>query len=199
MPLKKDNPLVPAILQVLRTARRRLAIHELLAELKQVANIPSLDDDVQLALFKLNWLMMNALYQLQLELLDEGYYLTISTLNIQLEPLQVSTHLGAEQQLRLEPLRDYYLDWSHFSNTTKEEVQALLEGVWQEYISSDEQDKAYRALGLDVDATLQMIRKTYRKLAGQFHPDKGGDALRFMEIRQAYEVLKKARGQASDG
>ncbi len=194
MPPIKENPLVPAVLQVLRMADRRLAIHELLHELKQVSNIPSLDDDVQLALFKLNWLMMNALYQLQSELLDEGYYLTISTLNIYLEPLQSSDHNGVEQQLRIEPLRDYYLDWTHFSDTTKEEVQALLEGVWQEYISGDEQDKAYRVLGLEVDASLQMIRKTYRKLAGQYHPDKGGDGVRFMEIRQAYEVLKKARG-----
>lgn len=190
---KKENPLIPAVLQVLRTTQHSLAIHELLQELKLVAKIPSLDDDVQLALFKLNWLMMNALYQLQLELIDEGYHLTISTLNIQLEPLLHTSKNSLEQQLRIEPLRDYYLDWQHFSDTTKEEVQALLEGVWQEYISGDEQDKAYRVLGLEVDASLQMIRKTYRKLAGQYHPDKGGDPMQFMEIRQAYEVLRKAR------
>ena len=193
MPDFKRNPLIPAVLQVLRTAGRRLAIHELLHEVKQIARIPNLDDDVQLALFKLNWLIMNALYQLQLEFLDEGYYLTISTLDIQLRPLSVSDYQAVDQQLRIESLRDYYLDWSYFSNTTKEEVQALLDGVWQEYISGDEQAKAYQVLGLETDASAQMIRKTYRKLAGQFHPDKGGDSLRFMEIREAYEVLKKVR------
>lgn len=187
------NPLVPAVLLVLRTARRRLAIHELLHEVRQVARIPDLDDDVQLALFKLNWLMMNALYQLQSEFLQEGYYLSVSTLNIRLEPLPAAGSESICQQLRIEPLRAYYLDWKHFSDTTREEVQALLDGVWQEYISGDEQARAYQVLGLEVNASAQMIRKTYRKLAGQFHPDKGGDPLRFMEIREAYEVLKKVR------
>lgn len=191
----KDNPLVPVILQVIRTANKRLAIHELLQELKALSKIPSLDDDVQLALFKLNWLMMNALYQLQLELLEAGYYLHISTLDIHLRPLQAQTQESVNQEISLQPLRAYYLDWSHFSDTTKEEVQALLEGVWQEYISGDEQEKAYQVLGLEVDASFQLIRKTYRKLAGRYHPDKGGDPIKFMEIREAYEVLRKARSE----
>jgi DnaJ-class molecular chaperone len=98
---------------------------------------------------------------------------------------------GAE--INRQPLREYYLDWQHFSGTTKEDVQALLEGVWQQYISGDEQEKAYQTLGLEEGVSLSLIRKSYRKLAGRYHPDKGGDSLRFMEIRQAYEVLKKSR------
>ncbi len=147
---------------------------------------------VQLALFKLNWLMMNALYQLQLELLHEGYYLTISTLDIHLQPLSLNDEPAVNQQISRQPLRDYYLDWKHFSDTTKEEVQALLDGVWQEYISGDERDRAYAVLGLEVTASFQLIRKTYRKLAGLHHPDKGGEPSRFMEIREAYEVLRKS-------
>lgn len=190
---EKKNPLIPAVLQVLRTAEQRLAIHELLQELKLVAKIPNLDDDVQLALFKLNWLMMNALYQLQSDFIQEGYYLTVSTLDIHLSPLTDDGLESASQDMSRQPLRDYYLDWRHFSDTTKDEVQALLDGVWQEYISGDAQEKAYTTLGLEVDASFQMIRKTYRKLAGQYHPDKGGDSVRFMEVREAYEVLRKAR------
>ncbi len=190
---EKKNPLIPAVLQVLRMADKHLAIHELLQELKLVARIPNLDDDVQLALFKLNWLMMNALYELQDEFIQEGYYLSVSTLDIHLSPLMEAGVESTNQEISRQPLRDYYLDWRHFSDTTKEEVQALLDGVWQEYISGDEQEKAYTVLGLEVDASFQMIRKTYRKLAGQYHPDKGGDAIRFMEIREAYEVLRKAR------
>jgi DnaJ-domain-containing protein 1 len=188
----KDNPLIPAILQVLRQAEKTLAIHELLQELKAVAKIPSLDDDVQLALFKLNWLMMNALYQLQMQLIEEGYFLSISTLDIHLEPARELASASA-QQISCQPLRDYYLNWGHFSDTTKEEVQALLDGVWQEYISGDEQAKAYQVLGLEEGASIRLIRKTYRSLAGRYHPDKGGDPIKFMEIREAYEILKKAR------
>lgn len=189
----KDNPLIPAILQVLRQTEKTLAIHELLQELKTVSKIPSLDDDVQLALFKLNWLMMNALYQLQVQLLDEGYFLSISTLDIHLEPAKLMQFSGSGA-ISTQPLRDYYLNWVHFSDTTKDEVQALLDGVWQVYISGDEQGKAYEVLGLEEGASISMIRKTYRSLAGKYHPDKGGDPVKFMEIRQAYEILKKARG-----
>jgi curved DNA-binding protein len=33
------------------------------------------------------------------------------------------------------------------------------------------------------------IKKAYRRLAGQHHPDKGGDTARFQEIQSAYETL----------
>lgn len=188
-----NNPLVPAILQVLRQQQQSLAIHQLLHELKQVTEIPALDDDVQLALFKLNWLMMNALYQLQLEWLHQGYYLHISTLDIHLRVLPSVQAEAVTQQISVQPLRDYYLNWQNFSETTKEQVQALLDGVWQHYISGDAQQKAYDVLGLSSSASLSLIRKTYRSLAGRYHPDKGGDAQRFMQVREAYEILLKAR------
>ena len=48
-------------------------------------------------------------------------------------------------------------------------------------------------LGLEADASFSMIRKTYRKLAGRYHPDKGGDSEKFMQVREAYEILRKVR------
>lgn len=51
----------------------------------------------------------------------------------------------------------------------------------------------YSALGLGKDATAAEIKKTYRKLAGELHPDKNpGDAeaeRRFKEVSEAYGVL----------
>lgn len=188
------NPLKPAILQVLKNSDQRLAIHQLLQAVKETTIIPELDDDVQLALFKMNWLMMNALFQLQADLLDEGYYLKISTLDIQLLPLSRQDRTAASRQLSQQPLRDYYMDWCHFSETTREQVQAILDGVWLQYISGHSLQNAYDVLGLDTSAGVSLIRKTYRKLAGRYHPDKGGDPSRFMAVREAYEILLKARG-----
>ena len=47
----------------------------------------------------------------------------------------------------------------------------------------------YTTLGVDKNATQEQIKKAYRKLAQQHHPDKGGDQEKFKEIATAYEVL----------
>merc|ERR1719321_1323305 len=49
--------------------------------------------------------------------------------------------------------------------------------------------KFYKELGIDKNASGADIKKAYRKLAVQHHPDKGGDPEKFKEITRAYEVL----------
>lgn len=48
---------------------------------------------------------------------------------------------------------------------------------------------AYETLGVPKGASDAEIKKAYRKLAGQHHPDKGGDTKRFQEIQTAYDTL----------
>ena len=47
----------------------------------------------------------------------------------------------------------------------------------------------YEVLGVPKDAQDQDIKKAYRKLAREHHPDKGGDAEKFKKVQEAYEVL----------
>src|SRR2546430_10025278 len=51
----------------------------------------------------------------------------------------------------------------------------------------------YDTLGVKIGATAEEIKKAYRKLAAQFHPDKNpGDASaeeKFKEVQNAYDVL----------
>jgi DnaJ-class molecular chaperone len=47
----------------------------------------------------------------------------------------------------------------------------------------------YQTLGVAKSATPDEIKKAYRKLASQHHPDKGGDTKKFQEIQTAYDIL----------
>lgn len=48
----------------------------------------------------------------------------------------------------------------------------------------------YKTLGVPKTATPEEIKKAYKKLAMEHHPDRGGDTAKFAEINEAYEVLK---------
>lgn len=47
----------------------------------------------------------------------------------------------------------------------------------------------YEVLGVPKTATTEEIKRQYRKLASQNHPDKGGDTARFQQIQSAYDIL----------
>ncbi len=62
----------------------------------------------------------------------------------------------------------------------------------------DSGNKAYKVihhaletLGLPTHVTWRDIVARYRYLAGEAHPDAGGDTAKMAEINEAYELLKK--------
>ncbi len=54
----------------------------------------------------------------------------------------------------------------------------------------------YNILDVSKSATADEIKKAYRKLAMQHHPDKNGDAQKFKEINEAYQVLSNPQKKA---
>lgn len=57
----------------------------------------------------------------------------------------------------------------------------------------------YVTLGVARNATQDEIKRAFRKLASQHHPDKGGDTQKFQEIQAAYDTLgDEAKRQAYD-
>jgi molecular chaperone DnaJ len=47
----------------------------------------------------------------------------------------------------------------------------------------------YNILGVSKTASQDEVKAAYRKKAHQYHPDKGGDAEKFKEVNEAYQVL----------
>lgn len=47
----------------------------------------------------------------------------------------------------------------------------------------------YKILGVEKSANQDDVKRAFRKLAHEHHPDKGGDEAKFKEINEAYQVL----------
>lgn len=54
----------------------------------------------------------------------------------------------------------------------------------------------YKVLGIEKNASSDDIKKAYYKLAHKYHPDKGGDSIKFKEIHDAYQVLSNSEKRA---
>ena len=186
------NPLLADILILLKRSPAGIseyAIHQALAEHE---HIKTLSDNSQLAMFKKHFMVMNALYQLKQQLWqNEQCVLNISPLNITLTKTRNTTSKN-NTLTENETLSVYYLDESNYTNTNEAEVNKLLDGFWQRFVSNDERHAALNQLDLDGDATHHQIEQRYRQLIAQHHPDRGGQQQDFVSIRKAYEALNKS-------
>ncbi len=83
--------------------------------------------------------------------------------------------------------------------------QSILDSIRRKYGIKNAPSKAYAVLGLKEDASDAEIKKAYRKLILEFHPDtvaskgmadefKDYATKRFREIQEAYEQISKERG-----
>ncbi|QXO16462.1 DNA-J related domain-containing protein [Vibrio ostreae] len=190
-----ENPLLWPILEVLKRQPSGWKVHTLAAHLSELELVPVLDEAPDKDLFKRNFLIMNALYQLQ-EILYPKKWLQVEAMDIVLMAnFQHASHvIDAE-----EPLRDYYTRWEHYE-ASEGEVKRLLNEFWTRYrrfvggdnLQSLERSDALRLFELQADASAIEIRKTWRKLALRWHPDRdNGDAERFRVLCAAWNVLRQ--------
>ena len=187
----QTNPLIIPILEFLKNADDTVSILDIVSELEAETLFQTLSEQSsELVAFRKNFLVMNALYFLQRDLMGSGYGLSISAMSIRLEPVAESSSSSALVEVADEKLSDYYLNWNNYNDTGREEVEQLLNDFWQVYHAQDKRLAALVVLGLPESADWDQVQQVYRSLISQCHPDKGGEQKRFIEIREAYEVLK---------
>ncbi|MFK5986997.1 MAG: DNA-J related domain-containing protein [Pseudomonadota bacterium] len=149
-----------------------------------------------LGTFRKHFLVMNALYELHEELLSQNIFLHISALEIQLKkklsqaPLTTSNGIFIDSGFS--KLSSYYRNWDNFYQVNDKDVAQLLQQFWNTFLANEEKASSLANLELKVDANWSEIQQQYRRLCQKHHPDKGGDALRFIQIKQAYENLKRS-------
>lgn len=191
---KGDNPLIWPVLSVLQASNQSWKIHHLATELQNRGLIHQLDENPGNDLFKRNFLLMNALFELQ-EMLLPKQWLQVKAMEIQifrLVPSNVNLLIMEETSLR-----EYYLDWNNY-DTSENVVRELLEAFWSSYksyiglnVNLMHKGHALRVFELDESATPRDIRKQWRRLALKWHPDRPeGDAARFREVCEALQSLR---------
>jgi len=191
--MNNQNEIIDVVQEILEQADTAKSEYELLKHVEQrcPAFTEQRDDDAKLSLFQSNFIIMNALYQLQQKLLRDNLYVSISALHIRLEKINSQAGQALISNPGEQKLRDYYLDWDNLTETSTDDVEKLLSSFWKTYVAQDQQVVALQQLDLPLDADWGVIKKQYRLLASQHHPDKGGDEGEFKKVRKAYEILQQ--------
>ncbi len=189
-----ENPLLWPILDILRKQNSGWKVHILSGHLSELSILPVLDISPEKDLFKRNFLIMNALYQLQ-EILYPDSWLQVQAMDIRLMGTINTIGLSIDMD---DPLRMYYTDWENYEAEAGE-VKRLLNEFWTRYrhfvgeVRGDiNRREALRMFELDPDATQKEIRKRWRKLALMWHPDRdNGNADKFRVLCEAWNVLRE--------
>ena len=185
------RPILDEIFSVLSNGEH-YKVHTLAAHLQVVELLQQLDEDPNQDLFKRNFVLMNSLYTLQAELIEDGIYLHVDSMDIYLADKGQALELNT-------PLRSYYLDWQNY-HTDNKEIEALLDSFWQQfsyqqYSTNQPLDKATvdnlcQQWQITQPLEEKVIRRRWRQLALKYHPDKGSDDdLMFKQLQDEYQQL----------
>lgn len=189
-----NTALAEALLAILHAHPDGLTEHDLIRKLAH--DDPTFGPDAytdELSLFQCHFILFHHLYRLRDELWNKrGGDLAIHCLKIALHPYSVRAgHLPATP----DQLRAYYLDLTHLENTGKQEVMEMLDTFWLRFARLDQRAEALAALGLADPVDDPEIKRRYRELAMEHHPDRGGEMEKLQAINAAMDLLEPLRGR----
>lgn len=137
-------------------------------------------------LFRAHFILFHALYLLRDQFYkNKTYALNIETLCIRLLPYQA----GQKNLQRTDNLRMYYLDLNNLENTSEDDIYDMLASFWKKFQGIDNREAALAELGLTDPVDNKVIKQAYRRLAMQYHPDRGGDNEKLQKINDSIKLL----------
>lgn len=191
----QETRLFEDLIEVLRSFPQGVNEHTLLKTLDEKGTI-ILEEDTfsdNVKLFRTHFLLYNALYQLRDDLWSKGKgHLEITSVRLVLLPYSPG-HPALQEH---DPMRDYYLDLDMLEKTTQQDIDTALNNFWKRlheesiFTGGGLRAKALQTLGLGEGASSKDIKLSYRRLAMQHHPDRGGSAEKLQVINEAMEVLR---------
>ncbi|MDP4534847.1 DNA-J related domain-containing protein [Alkalimonas collagenimarina] len=154
-------------------------------------HLTSAPSDPQLALFQRHFIVQHLLYQLQLQWAEQQF----AWLEIGLAKVQLHTYQAQQPTEYDQGRAGYYLDWQHFYQMSSATLEQQLDDFWRYVQRPAEADplslqQACQVLQLSWPCSLLQLKRQYRSLALQYHPDRGGDGEQFLQVRQAYQRLR---------
>lgn len=188
--------LVKKLLEILKDNPQGITEYLLINRLKENCSlIPNDFAKNPLSLFRTHFVVFNGLYRLQRELAKKhNSYLEVGPLNIQIHPSKGKNKKKALADNTDENLRRYYLDMNNLYDTTEEDVNNMLSNFWKKYNNYDKRIDALAVLGLDENATYGEVKRRYRRLAKENHPDRGGEKEGLQRINWAMDILDRYYG-----
>ena len=188
MPISIDENLFDWIYFTLRQNSSGLSEHELLKQLKGEESADFWSDAFSNnhSLFKAHFMLFHILYRLRTWLSEQK----LGRLEINPIKIQILTYREGENSVAAhDQLMDYYLDISNLENTSPREVDEMLAGFYIKLNRQDHRKQALEVLGLEDPVDDAAIKKQYRRLAMEHHPDRGGENDRLQEINSAVRML----------
>jgi len=171
-----------------------------------------------LVLYQHHFVLFHVLYQLQDEWYQEGQYLHIHFMRTMLLPYpepeqcrffnddlvqfcRAACHAGenycrfharyvGEAALDELSLKYFYADVRNFSRLDEETATAFMQGTWEIFTHYDRYQQCFQSLHIPETTDIASIKKTFKRLAKQYHPDRGASSHeKFVEINNAYQFL----------
>jgi len=171
-----------------------------------------------LLLYQNHFLLFHVLYRLQDEFYRAGQYLFVHFMRTQVvpypeeglcrffddawgrfcatpcqsEPLYCDFHRNMIGETALDELsvKHFYLDAQNFYKLDADTAQAFIQGTWELLTHYEAYQRSFDILGIPETSNLNVIKRRFKHLAKQYHPDRGAQsAEKFHEINNAYQLI----------